>query len=330
MESSRPYIVVTPAYNEEEHLPATIESMVAQRVPPAVWVIVDDGSTDRTGEIVRAAAEETDWIVAVGGGDKQTVGSDGLLLALEIKAFERGLERALEISPNAEFYCKLDADLRFDEEYFAKLLEEMAKDERLGIAGGTIYEYHGDELVKELINPKHVRGATKFYRRTCYEAFGGLRSMLGWDVVDELLAHDHDWRVKPFDPPQLIHLRPTSSRGGRFKGFVRNGLIAHYVGYSFGRIAIRSAYRVTLGLDPVHGFGLFWGYFRSVISRRPRADRAVLDSVRRNQWSSAPIGSAIAVALKNLPGRVRGLLFPSRSKSSTSQKPELERVPPDA
>ena len=50
--------IFTPAYNLAHTLPRTYESLLAQRCKDFVWLIVDDGSKDNTGELVRAWQEQ--------------------------------------------------------------------------------------------------------------------------------------------------------------------------------------------------------------------------------------------------------------------------------
>ena len=58
------YVVITPARNEEDNIGHTIVSMLAQSQRPMRWVIVNDGSSDRTAELIDAAAAKYPWILA--------------------------------------------------------------------------------------------------------------------------------------------------------------------------------------------------------------------------------------------------------------------------
>lgn len=279
------YVVVTPAFNEGKCLPVLIESMVAQVARPTVWVIVDDGSADNSWDVIQEAASSNDWILGHRRTKSKGVENDGLLVASEAQAFLEGLKVALQLVPHPSFLVKLDADLQFEADYFRSLFLEFERDTRLGIAGGTVYEYKGDRLVRDLVSRVHVRGATKIYRADCYEGIGGVRPVFGWDVIDEILARDAGWTVTSFDHAHLLHLRRTASRGGRLRGWSRNGYMAYYVGMSPGRILARAAYRLMVAGDLTQASGLTHGYFRGFFSRAPRLpDEDVRRIVKKRQW----------------------------------------------
>jgi len=279
------YVVVTPAYNEGTNLPATIRSMVSQTHRPSVWVIVDDGSLDDTWSLIQEASRANPWIVGLRREKKTVAGTDGLLTASEAAAFLDGWQLATSRFPDAECVVKLDADLEFSQDYFAALLDEFLKSPVLGIAGGVIYEYRGTELVREKVSKAHVRGATKVYRRACYQDIHGVRPVFGWDVIDEIEARAHGWDVRSFDHLHLVHLRRTASRGGRFAGWARNGYMAYYIGMSPLRMLTRALSRLLATGDVVQSSGLFWGYFSHWLGRANRLpDADIRQLVRKHQW----------------------------------------------
>lgn len=282
------YIVITPAFNEENHIEATIDSMISQTAQPQTWVIVDDGSSDKTWEITNSATISHSWIKGCRRPKETNRGNDGLLVASEAAAFLDGLRMALEVCPKPDFVVKLDADLKFGPEYFMVLFNEFSTNSKLGITGGVIYEYKGSGLVREKASSAHVRGATKIYRYACYEDIGGVRSLFGWDVIDEMLARASGWHVKSFDHVHLIHLRRTASRGGRFAGWARNGYMAYYIGMSPLRMLLRVFCRLFVAGDIVQSLGLAYGYFRNYFRRTKRLpDPAIRKLVHQHQWITA-------------------------------------------
>lgn len=279
------YIVVTPAFNEEKNIEATLDSMIAQTAKPKVWVIVDDGSVDKTWDIITAKAVSYSWIKVLRRPKKQNPGADGLLLGACSKSFLEGLKLALDVCPNPEFVVKLDADLKFAPNYFALLLEEFIRNPRLGIAGGDLYVYQGPTPIKERASKAHVHGATKVYRRSCYEQIGGIRPVFGWDIIDEILARDAGWYVTSFDHLHLVHLRRIASRVGRFKGWARHGYMAYYVGMSPPRILIKALFHLFVIKDIVQSFGLAYGYFRHFFRHSQQLhDFKIRKLVRQHQW----------------------------------------------
>jgi len=282
------YIVATPAFNEENHIETTIDSMISQIGQPKVWIIVDDGSSDSTWEIISSAAESHSWIRAYRCPRDTNQGNDGLLVASEAAAFLDGLRMALETCPKPDFIVKLDADLKFGPDYFRILFNEFNANSTLGIAGGVVYEYKGSELVREKVSNAHVRGATKVYRYACYEDIGGVRPVFGWDVIDEILARASGWHVKSFDHAHLIHLRKTASRNGRFAGWARNGYMAYYIGMSPLRMFLRAFFRLITTGDITQSCGLAYGYFRNFFRRAQQLpDPSLRKLVRKHQWTTA-------------------------------------------
>jgi poly-beta-1,6-N-acetyl-D-glucosamine synthase len=157
------YVVVTPVRDEARHVVATVRSMRAQAHPPALWVIVDDGSTDATPRLLREATAGAAWIrVVATGSTERRLGS------AEVLAFQRGVA---EIPPDAayEYIVKLDGDLDLPADYFARLLRRMEADPRWGIASGRYCEWHDGAWVPIAMPPYHAAGASKVLRRACFE-----------------------------------------------------------------------------------------------------------------------------------------------------------------
>src|SRR5262249_26760728 len=202
------YVVITPAPDEAAHLADTIQSMATQTVRPAEWIIVDDGSSDGTSQIVDEYATRYPWIHAVHRPNRGFRKAGGGV----VEAFNDGYS-ALGVAA-WDYIVKLDGDLTFAEDYFERCFARFSSEPQLGIGGGEIYhDMNGN--VKLEGNPKfHVRGATKIYRRACWEAIGGLVSAPGWDTIDEVKANMLGWSTRSFTELHLIHHRLTGSAEG--------------------------------------------------------------------------------------------------------------------
>src|ERR1700722_657176 len=177
MSSSSPYVLVTPAKNEEALIGITIESMVNQTVRPVEWVIVSDGSTDRTDEIVLAATVSHPWIRL-----RRLPPRHGRNFAAVVHAAEAGIR---SVTANAYSYIGLlDSDIRFQPDYFERVLEYFESSPRLGLAGGVVIDVGRprDRLPR---NREDVPGAVQFFRRECFERLGGLVAIPegGWDAL---------------------------------------------------------------------------------------------------------------------------------------------------
>ena len=163
------YVIISPVRDEEANLALIIESVLRQTVQPKEWVIVDDGSTDLTASIAHSYAREHDWIKVCHRDNRGFRKSGGGV----VDAFNDGY-RLLSFN-EWDFIVKLDGDLSFGPEYFQSCFHAFQGDWRLGIAGGTIFNVIKGQEYRENCPAFHVRGATKIYRRACWDAIGG-----GW------------------------------------------------------------------------------------------------------------------------------------------------------
>jgi glycosyltransferase involved in cell wall biosynthesis len=276
------YVVITPVRNEVGRFGRTIESMVRQTRRPARWVIVDDGSTDGTADLADAAAGQHDWIRVLHRPDRgRRLPGTGVM-----EAFHEGCLLVADLS--WDFLVKLDGDLAFGPDYFARCLEHFERDPRLGIGGGLICRRVQGRLVPEVPDDPafHVRGATKIYRRACWEQIGGLVRWPGWDTVDELKANMLGWRTRTFPELPVEQLKDTGSGDGRWPNWVKNG-VANYVAcyhplFMLAKCLRRSFRRPLL----LAGIALGWGYLSGYLRRLPRVEeRAFRHYVWRQQWN---------------------------------------------
>ena len=186
------YVVITPVRDEERHVEATVHSVASQTIPPVEWIIVNDGSSDRTGDILDRCAAQFPWIHVIHRPNRGFRKSGGGV----IEAFYDGYHALGR--DDWEFIVKLDGDLTLSPDYFEKCFEHFNEQPKLGIGGGAIC-HEVDGTLKVEANPKfHVRGATKIYRRACWEAIGGIWAAPGWDTIDEVKANMLDWKTDTF------------------------------------------------------------------------------------------------------------------------------------
>jgi biofilm PGA synthesis N-glycosyltransferase PgaC len=265
---SRPhYAVITPVRNEAHFISKTIASMVAQSHRPLRWVIVDDGSADLTANIVEAASLGHDWITLVRRPDRGFRKSGGGV----VEAFYGGylfLEGC-----NWDFLVKLDGDLSFPSDYFDRCLARFQVDPQLGIAGGTVYISEGGRLRVDSPGdpPFHVRGATKIYRRACWDQISPLVIGAGWDTIDEVKANMLGWRTRSFQDISLEHHRKTGSADGAWRNWFKNGVGCYLTGYH-PAFMLAKCLRRMCGQPPfIPGIALWAGYCSGYIARRPRA-----------------------------------------------------------
>ena len=127
------YVLVTPARNEAAHLAATIDGVIAQTVRPLRWVIVDDGSTDATAEVVQRRLPDAPWIELLRLPPRAV-----REFAAKVRAFEAGRTRLAGL--DYAVIGNLDADITLEPRHFERLLARFADDPRLGVAGSPYAE----------------------------------------------------------------------------------------------------------------------------------------------------------------------------------------------
>jgi biofilm PGA synthesis N-glycosyltransferase PgaC len=272
------YIVVTPVRDEEKYIESTIESVLRQTIRPAEWVIVDDGSTDRTGEIADRYAAQHSWIRAIHRENRGFRKSGGGVM----EAFYDGYNNLQ--SKNWDFLVKLDGDLTFAPDYFEKCFAYFRRDPELGVGGGEIHHDVSGELKLEE-NPRfHVRGATKIYRRACWEAIGGLWPAPGWDTIDEVKANMLGWKTYAFPDLHLLHHRFTGTEEGLFRDRVKHGVACYVSGYHPLYVVASCLRRLIKKPYLVGSVGIMYGFLKAHFARPPRLkDRSYLAYIRGQQ-----------------------------------------------
>ena len=257
------YIVVTPAKDEVRHIERTLQSMVAQTHRPLMWIVVDDGSSDGTIEIVQKYAEAHDFIRPI-PAERITSRATG---TAEIRAFNRGYE----LVRSEKFGCivKLDADLSFDADYFERLLAHFNDEPKLGIASGVYLETHSGDNWKEIPMPSyHAAGASKVIRKECFEEIGGFVEQRGWDTVDEIRAIARGWRTGHFAELQMKHWKPEGTGMGLLRTTYMHGEIYCRTQGSIPFFAMKTLRRLFEKPYLIGGISMLWGYVHALAKGR--------------------------------------------------------------
>lgn len=268
------YVLITPAKNEERFIAKTLDSMVVQTLLPERWVIVDDGSTDNTAEIVASYAQRYPWIELIRRRPQPHRSFAG-----KVHAFNAGLARVQQ-SLEFEVIGNLDADLSFDPGYLEFLIEKFAADPRLGVAGTPFTEDGGYDSAKDSFEGEnHVPGGCQLFRRHCFEDVGGYFSNPagGVDWIAVTTARMKGWRTRSFPEKRFHHYRPlgTAAKCGVAASF-SYGEKDYYLGGSLIWQLFRVAYRATK--RPIDGLALLFGYCWGAIRR---IERPVSDELMR-------------------------------------------------
>lgn len=282
------YVLISPVKDEAKHITHTLESVIRQTRPPLAWIIVDDGSSDGTDDIVSAYAATHPYIRLIRhrqAGARQTGSA-------EVHAFNRGLPH---LPPQAELIVKLDGDLGFAPDYFEKLVARFAADPRLGIASGIYLERDGRGDWQPIGMPwYHAFGACKVVRRTCFEAIGGFRSVPGWDTADEIHAMSAGWTTRHFNDLPVRHHKPEGTAMGRLRTAAMHGRI-HFV--TRGDVLFLAGKTVKrLAAQPIglNACALAYGYLNAWARQTPRLVSASEGRLYRRLLRARMFSSAAA------------------------------------
>ncbi len=261
------YVLITPARNEAQFIELTLKSVVAQTVRPLRWVIVSDGSTDGTDDIVNKYAAQHDWIQLLRQPERADRNFAG-----KAAAFNAGYSRLVDL--DYQVIGNLDADISFDEDYFAFLMSRFAENPKLGV-GGTPYEEEGRTRGR-LIDLNHVSGACQMFRRECFETIGGYPSISsgGIDLVSVFSARAAGWQTRTYTEKVCQHHRKMGS--AQHTGFSERwhrGRMDYLLGSHPAWEVFRSLYQMTNKPLVIGGilmlFGYLWQWIRGVKRTMP-------------------------------------------------------------
>jgi glycosyltransferase involved in cell wall biosynthesis len=308
------YVLITPARNEEANLPRLIDSVTRQTVLPLRWIIVNDGSTDRTGEIVEQAAAQHAWIRVV----DMPLHRDRSFAA-KVHSFEAG-RAALE--PNLDYHIigNLDADLSFEEDYLEFLLEKFASMPELGVAGTTFREDGGyDSAVDSFEGERHVAGGCQLFRGKCFEEIGGFvpNPAGGVDWIAVTTARLKGWKTQSFREKWFYHHRSlgTAERSVWQSNF-SYGEKDYYLGNHPLWEALRIGYNLFKRPFVLRGAALGLGYFSGFVRRIDRpVSKELMRFHRREEMQKLRSILAAMLRLKR-PDSFRALPNEARARKT--------------
>lgn len=264
-------LLVSPVRNEAAHIERIVAAVAGQTRPPDAWIVVDDGSTDGTSEILRMLEDRVSFMRVLQAPEGYTTaGVDRLAAAAAPRAFNLGLR---SVSWNEFTHVgKLDGDTELPADYLERLLEEFRRDSSLGIGGGIRVEQFADGW-RELHVPRHhVPGALKLYTTGCFEAIGGMHERLGWDTIDETYARMHGFTTRSFPALVTRHHRHWGTADGRLRGRARHGQAAYILHYDALFVLARSLKVATAAPWFLSGLAFIYGYVHAAIVRTPRVE----------------------------------------------------------
>ncbi len=270
------YAIVTPVKDEAHYIEHLLRAVTGQHVLPVHWVIVDDGSTDGTREIVKRWAERFDWIELISLPDRgyRAPGGDDV--------FHLGVQRlSLE---RLDYLARVDGDVCFEADYFEKLIDLFENNPRLGIASGEMV--YVDRPEPEVVaGPRfQTHGPCKFYRVSCLQQIGGLAEEIGWDILDNLQAIRLGWEARRLSQVRFVHFRRVGQRRGKLGLYHNLGRAAYLCGYH--PLFFWAKWVRYLPADPpvLGSLTMARAYLRPFLRREARlVDREMRRFVRREQ-----------------------------------------------
>lgn len=261
-----PYVLITPARNEADYIEHTLRSVTAQTHRPLRWVIVSDGSTDATDEIVQRYAAQHAWIDFVRLPPRKE-----RHFAAKVQAFDAGYARVRDLP--FEVIGNLDADVSFDADYLEYLVGQFAKDPELGVAGTHYIEGDFHSYRDSYINVHHVNGQCQLFRRRCFEDIGGYVPIKGGgiDWVAVTTARMKGWKTWSFGDRLFVHHRKMGTAGGSELGArFHYGKKDYFLGgHPLWQLA-RGTFQMAKRPYVVGGLALIAGYAWCWIIRHPR------------------------------------------------------------
>jgi poly-beta-1,6-N-acetyl-D-glucosamine synthase len=296
---SNRYVLISPCRDESDYMTRTLESVMAQSVPPALWIVVDDGSTDKTPDILEQYRARIPYLRVVRRTDRgsRSVGPG------VIEAFYVGLD---SVNLDAfDYICKLDLDLDLPPRYFELLIRRMEENPRLGTTSGKPYfkSTRNDALIPEVCGDEMSVGMTKFYRIPCFREIGGFVRQVMWDGIDCHRCRMLGWIAESVDdePLRFIHLRPMgSSQKGIWTGRLRFGYGQYFMGSAPLYFLTSAVFRLTKHPVVLGSIASIWGFLSSALRGVPRYnDPAFRKFLREYQYACLRWGKRRATQLIN-------------------------------
>jgi biofilm PGA synthesis N-glycosyltransferase PgaC len=259
------YVLITPARNEADFIELTIQSMIAQTSLPLKWIIVSDGSTDSTDDIVKKYLQNNPWIELV-----RTPVRKERHFAGKVHAFNAGYEKVKDLP--YDIIGNLDADLSFEKDYFEYLLSKLADNPKLGVVGTPFVE-DGKHYDFRFASTEHVSGACQLFRKACFEEIGGYIPIKGggidWTAVTT--ARMKGWQTRTFTEKTCMHHRKIGTGdSGTLTAFYKYGQKNYFLGGHPLWHLFRSIFQMKNKPYFIGGMLLLWGYIWAFLSRMER------------------------------------------------------------
>ncbi len=296
-------MAVTPARDEAGNLPRLAASLAAQSLPPSRWIVVDNGSTDGSQDIVRGFAREHPWAELLEIPPAVSIARGGP----SARALNAGIA-AIDPADPPGMVLNLDADVALPADFAARLAAALDADPRLGIVGGSCFEHDGTAWRQRHVTGDTVWGAARAFRWECLMEVAPVEERMSWDSLSQLKANALGWGTATLLDLPFEHHRPEGGRdGSRWRARATEGASAHYMWYRPWYLGMRATLHVARG--EIGALGLVGGYAGAAWRREPRSPDPDIRAHVRSVQSPARVPSRIREALR-------------RSRSADSADPQ--------
>ncbi|RIV71981.1 glycosyltransferase family 2 protein [Flagellimonas aequoris] len=253
--------IVIPAHNEAAYLKDCLDSFVAQTYLPNEVIVVDDNSSDATFEIAQGFAQNHPWIKVF---QRKSV-DEHIPGKKVVDTFNFGLAQTSDF----DLIGKFDADIILPPDYFEIIVNHFQANWKLGMCSGLLYIKKGNDWIYESIADKgHIRGPIKLYHKACFHKIGGLRTGIGWDTVDTLLAKYHDFETQTVQDLLVKHLRPTG-HGYSSKNYQAKGEALYKMRYGIVLAKIAALKMAWQAKSPRLYIQMIFGFLNAFLRQKP-------------------------------------------------------------
>jgi glycosyltransferase involved in cell wall biosynthesis len=260
------YVLITPAHNEEAHIEKTIQSVISQTTLPWKWVIVSDGSTDNTDNIVKSYLQQYPWIEFIRMPEHRDRS-----FATKVTCFNTGYQLLKDFK--YDVVGNLDADISFDPDYFEFLMRKFQEDKKLGVAGTPFVENGYSTVTDSFEGERHVAGGCQLFRRECFEEIGGYIPVKGGgiDWIAVTTARMKGWTTRSFKEKHFFHYRSLgTAQSSPLASTFNYGKKDYYLGGHPLWEILRILYRMTKKPYILDGVSLMAGYVWAFLTRMER------------------------------------------------------------
>lgn len=274
-------LIIIPVYNEEKYILQCLESLYRQSFQDFFCVVVEDNSTDDTRLVIEDFIANKKDKFSLITNDKSEITASHQPGAKVVNAFNFGLKS--QNMNNFDIICKFDADIIFPENYLEEINQVYEQNPKIGMVSGLVYiQKDGEWQFENLSSKEHIRGPIKSYRKDCFLKMKGLRSILGWDNIDVMLAKMHGWETFTIKDLWVKHLRPTAYQYKNQKA-KKLGEYFYNIGLSFP-LAVISSLKSSF---KNRSFSEFWITMKSFLSQNKERvlTKDEIKYIRNHRWT---------------------------------------------